>query len=32
MPPYSLTNFETEKYYQMNLNVMVFIQELIYLK
>ena len=32
MPPYSLANFEIEKYYQVNLNEMVFIQELIYLK
>ena len=27
-----LTNFEIQKYYKMNLNWMVFIQEIIYLK
>ena len=32
MPPNPLTNFEIYKYYQMNLDLMVFIQEIIYLK
>ena len=31
LPPF-LTNFEIQKYYQMNQNVMVIIQEVIYLK
>ena len=32
MPPHPVTNFETQKYYQMDLNLMVFIQQIIYLK
>ena len=32
IPPLPLTNFETQKSYQMNLDLMVFIQEIIYLK
>ena len=32
MPPHLLTKFEKQKYYQMNLILMVFIQEVIYLK
>ena len=31
MPPDLLTNFEIQKYYQMKLNLMLFIQEIIYL-
>ena len=32
MPPLPFTNFEMQKYQQRNLNLMVFIQEIIYLK
>ena len=32
MPPHPLTNSEIQKYYEISLNVMVFIQENIYLK
>ena len=32
MPPHPLTGFEIQMYYQMNLILMVFIQEIIYLK
>ena len=32
MPPHFLTNFEIQKYYQINLNLMVFTQEIIYLE
>ena len=31
-PPYPLTNFEIQKYYHMNLDLMEFILEIIYLK
>ena len=30
--PHLLTNFEIQKYCQKNLNLMVFVQEIIYLK
>ena len=29
MPPHPLTNFEIQKYYQMNLDLMKFFQEII---
>ena len=32
MPPDPVTNFETRKYYQADLNLMVLIQQIIYLK
>ena len=32
MLPHPLTNFEIQRYYKMNLNLMVFIRRLIYLK
>ena len=32
MPSYPLTNFEIQKYYQKELNLMTFIQKIIYLK
>ena len=32
MPPQPLTNFEIQKYYEMNLGFMVFIPERVYLK
>ena len=32
MPPHPLTNFEIQKYYQNNINLMVFIQKIIYIK
>ena len=31
MPAYPLTNFEIQKYYQNNLNLMVVTQEIVYL-
>ena len=31
MPSYPLTNFEIQKYYQNELDLMVFIREIIYL-
>ena len=32
MPSHPLTNFEIQKYYEININLMVFIQEIIYQK
>ena len=32
MPSHPLTNFEIQSIFKMNLNLMVFIQEIIYLK
>ena len=32
MPPHPLTNFEVQMYYQNEPNLMVFIQEMIYLE
>ena len=32
MPCYPLTNFEVQKYYKNNLNLMVFFSKIIYLK
>ena len=32
MPPHPLANFEIQKYYQNELNLMMFIHEIIYLK
>ena len=32
MPRHHLTNFEIQKYYQNEINLMVFIQEITYLK
>ena len=32
MPSHPLTNFEIQKYYEININLIVFIQEIIYQK
>ena len=32
MPPHPLTNFQIQKYYEDDLTLMLFIQEIIYLK
>ena len=32
MPPHPLTNFEIQSIIKMNLNLMAFIQEIVYLK
>ena len=32
MPPHPLTNFEIQKYYQNDLNLMEFFQEIIFMK
>ena len=32
MPPHALTNFEIQSIIKMNQNLMVFIQEIVYLK